>query len=49
MSEPSMKQFWAGMAMFALILKSMDADPEEVAIEAWRFADSMETEERDKD
>lgn len=50
MSEPSMKQVWAGMAMMVLMLdKTYEGDFESVAIDAWVMADLMEKEEEERD
>jgi len=50
MTEPSMKQVWAGMAMMALLLdKTYEGDLADLAADAWRMADMMENEEEDRD
>lgn len=50
MSEPSMKQVWAGMAMMALMLdKTYEGDFGHIAIDAWVMADLMEKEEEERD
>jgi len=49
-TEPTMKHFWAGMAMIALMLdKSYDGSPDDIAEDAWRMADAMEREEVNRD
>jgi hypothetical protein len=53
MSEPSMKQVWAGLAMMALLTRRNDnlyeGDFADIALDAWRMADHMEKEEQDRD
>lgn len=50
MSDPSMKQVWAGMAMMALLSRhDYRGSMEDVAQEAWDMAEHMEREEGDRD
>jgi len=50
MSEPSMKQVWAGLAMMALLTRrDYDGDFADIASDAWRMADNMEREEEERD
>lgn len=49
MSEPSMKQVWAGMAMMALLSrKDFEGDFADVALDAWMMADQMAKEEQER-
>jgi len=49
MSEPSMKQVWAGMAMMALLMdKSYKGNLGAVASDAWVMAELMEEEEHER-
>jgi len=48
MSEPSMKQVWAGLAMMALLTRrDYEGDFADIASDAWRMADNMEQEEQE--
>lgn len=50
MSEPTMKHFWAGMAMMALLLdKNYEGNMGDIAADAWQMADLMEREEQERD
>lgn len=50
MSEPSMKQVWAGMAMMALLMdKTYEGSLRDIASDAWVMADLMEREEEERD
>jgi hypothetical protein len=50
MKEPNMKQVWAGFAMMALLLdKTYDGTFEDIARDAWRMADCLESEEQERD
>ena len=42
MSEPSMKQVWAGMAMMALLQDKNYQSFDDIVGDAWRLADLME-------
>lgn len=42
MSEPSMKQVWAGMAMMALLQDKNYQSFDGIVGDAWRLADLME-------
>jgi len=49
-TEPTMKHFWAGMAMMALLTRrDYEGDFADIAEDAWRMADKMEQEEIDRD
>jgi hypothetical protein len=46
MTEPTMKQVWAGMAMMALLSdKKREGSYEDIASDAWQMALSMEREQ----
>lgn len=50
MSEPSMKQVWAGMAMMALLSRpDYEGNFRDVATDAWEMADRMEAEQEARD
>lgn len=50
MSEPSMKQVWAGLAMMALLMdKTYEGSLGDIASDAWVMADLMEREEQERD
>lgn len=49
MREPTMKQLWAGLAMFALIVRDYEGSEKDIALEAWRMADMMDALELDED
>lgn len=45
MSDPTIKQVWAGLAMVALMLRNAhDGDESAIAEDAWRMVDAMERE-----
>jgi hypothetical protein len=46
MTEPSMKQVWAGMAMMALLSKpNYEGTYQDVVADAWEMAERMEMEQ----
>ncbi len=50
MSEPSMKQVWAGMAMMAMLRdEEYHGNFKDIACDAWRMAELMEEEEHERD
>ena len=50
MTEPNMKQVWAGMAMMALLSRQdYEGGFADIAVDAWLMADQMEKEEQDRD
>jgi len=50
MSEPSMKQVWAGLAMLGMLLdEDYRGNFADIAADAWRMADKMEMEEQERD
>jgi|APGre2960657423_1045063.scaffolds.fasta_scaffold27497_6 hypothetical protein len=50
MTEPSMKQVWAGMAMMALLSRpNFEGTYQDVAIDAWDMAERMEVEQQERD
>jgi hypothetical protein len=50
MSDPSMKQVWAGMAMMALLSRrDYEGTFQDLAADAWRMADEMEKEAEQND
>lgn len=50
MTEPSMKQVWAGMAMMALLSRpNFEGTYQDVAMDAWDMAERMEVEQQERD
>lgn len=50
MSDPTIKQVWAGIAMLALMLRNAyDGDESDIAADAWRMADAMEREAEERE
>ena len=50
MTEPSMKQVWAGMAMMALLSRpNFEGTYQDVAIDSWDMAERMEVEQQERD
>ena len=50
MSDPNMKQVWAGLAMMAFLLdKTYEGNLGDIAADAWQLADLMEKEEAERD
>lgn len=49
MSEPTLKDIWAGMAMMALVIKYRGMEQEEIALEAWELAEALEKAKGERD